>query len=747
MTTAAPAPPEQAAVSWRPGRAPEPDVRLHVLAVLLAGGLAVGASLLAAPSLALPPLLWAYAGALGVACLALQLRTFTFPWRTQRVAITLDEAVIFLGLATLPAPLLVPLTTAAIAASQPMRGRPLRKALFNTGAHATATGLAWGAFALAGPLVPPLAAAFAATVAYTLATNVLVAWVLARVGGSGTLRVLRERFVLPTALQLTLSGAIVLALLALWALHPLAVLAAAPFVLLAREHVALRALEERKENLRARLRALAARVERADEGELAEGLLDLCDTALRGAVASLTLHGPPPRTWTRTFDRPRPRREPLVAPLVAHDGRELGRILVALQADARERAQAQRLLALVASEAAALVEATMLMAAEREARAAAQQAAAAKEVSLRQLAEREAQLRAILDHAPAAIFVKDLEGRMRIVNRRAEQAASVQPGALVGKTDYDIFPREVAERVRAVGAEIARTGQVREIEVRPPGGGVYLSLKFPIRDANGRVLAVGSIATDVSERRAAQQALDEARAQLSASEKLAAMGSLVSGVAHEVRTPLTYLTNSVYLARARLDRLARQGAATTEELEEVSRLLDAAEEGAQRMNHLVRDLRRFIQARPDETTRAGLHEVAQAALRLFAATHRADVAIASELAPTPPVTLDVVQAQQVVLNLLQNAAEARRDAHVRVWTRAVGEDAELGVEDDGPGVPPEVAGRMWEPFFTTKREGTGLGLAIVRRIVEAHGGTIRHEAREPRGARFVVRFPPSSRPP
>ena len=247
-----------------------------------------------------------------------------------------------------------------------------------------------------------------------------------------------------------------------------------------------------------------------------------------------------------------------------------------------------------------------------------------------------------------------------------------------------------------------------------------------------------AILRDVTDRRRAQEELESTRAQLAQAEKLSALGTLVSGVAHEVRTPLTYLTNHLHLLDARVRRLAQ---ATGDEAarDEVEESIRAALDAAERIDRLVEDLRRFARHKPTRRAPGRLDEVVADAANVFEATVRGRLHLARDLAPARCV-LDPVQVQQVVLNLLQNAAEsgARR---LTLETREREGRAELRIRDDGPGIPADVQARMWEPFYTTKPEGTGLGLSIVKRIVTEHGGTVVVQSGAARGTTFVIALP------
>lgn len=275
------------------------------------------------------------------------------------------------------------------------------------------------------------------------------------------------------------------------------------------------------------------------------------------------------------------------------------------------------------------------------------------------------------------------------------------------------------------------------------GDGAYLEVLDRariLRDERGRAERVLGIMTDVTERRAAQRELDAARRALARSEKLSALGMLVSGVAHELRTPLAYVATNVHLARTRLEAAAQRGEGAAEALERIAPNLEEAVNGVDRINRLVLELRRFNRARKAPQRLVPLQRSVQAAVDLFrlASTGRAQLAV--DAAPTPDVLVDDEQMQQVVLNLLDNAADAAPRGHIRVDVAATPEGARLSVHDDGPGIPPEARKRMFEAFYTTKPHGTGLGLAIVERIVREHGGSIRLESEIGAGTSFHVDF-------
>ena len=227
-----------------------------------------------------------------------------------------------------------------------------------------------------------------------------------------------------------------------------------------------------------------------------------------------------------------------------------------------------------------------------------------------------------------------------------------------------------------------------------------------------------------------------AREELLRSERLAAVGRLAAGIAHEVGNPLGAITGYAELARAKLAAGAPAG--------EIGDYLSRMSAETQRIDLIVRELLDF--ARPVQLTLEPVlvGSALESALRLAQVQPRfRGVAVADELPPgLPAVRADARRLSQVFLNLLLNAADAMGGAGlIRVNARREAEGIEVVVADEGPGVSPEALPRIFEPFFTTKApgEGSGLGLAVCHGIMESFGGGIAVENGE-RGAVFRLRF-------
>lgn len=250
--------------------------------------------------------------------------------------------------------------------------------------------------------------------------------------------------------------------------------------------------------------------------------------------------------------------------------------------------------------------------------------------------------------------------------------------------------------------------------------------------------------------------LEAERAHLDAmvahTDRLATLGTLAAGVSHELNSPLAVvLSNSEFLAEE-LERL--RAALPKPEWDAWDRCLDAAaevREAAQRMRTIAGDLKQYARRELGAAGPVDLHAVVRHAVSMAAHATRSRVAVDVELHEVPAVTGWSTRFEQVVVNLLVNAAQAippaRTDGHVKLTVAAASDGwASLVVADNGAGVPADMQSRLFKPFFTTKPagQGTGLGLSVVADIVRAAGGRIDYEPTPGGGATFRVLLPPAA---
>jgi two-component system NtrC family sensor kinase len=224
--------------------------------------------------------------------------------------------------------------------------------------------------------------------------------------------------------------------------------------------------------------------------------------------------------------------------------------------------------------------------------------------------------------------------------------------------------------------------------------------------------------------------------QLMQSEKLASLGKLAAGVAHEINNPMTgILTNaSLLLEDLPPDDPRRED-------------LETIVNETIRCRRIVKGLLDFARQSQPEKKRVLINEIVRNSLALLRnqASFR-NIEIVEELDPyLPEIFADPNQIQQVFVNILINAAEAmNQNGRIRVASKRadrVGEQVEVAISDTGPGIPPDAVSKLFDPFYTTKSTGTGLGLAVSYGIVQSHGGTIEVDSEPGYGATFIVRLP------
>lgn len=354
----------------KPAAAPaaRPESRRDIIA--LVGGLAGVATLfalgigwlLARNPPALAPKVVGLAAVLMASIFYLQTRTLVLPWRSQGAAMYLDEVAVFLALVLLP-PYTLPLVLIpATVATQIARRRPLVKASFNVANQLISACVAVALFELLSIVAHPVVAAILATAWHTLFTNTSVAVVMARVERAPLVEAFRERFSVEIAFQAALGASVGLVFLALWDYHPLALFAALPFILLARQFAEYRLRSERILAVHDRITRLSSALSRATRREeLAEEILAAVGDLFRVSRATLVLvgrHGESHATWTRTFPHEPRTWGKLDAALPGSDGLPIGVISVDIDRAAAEHTSESpaAMLRLLAQEAGAALE-------------------------------------------------------------------------------------------------------------------------------------------------------------------------------------------------------------------------------------------------------------------------------------------------------------------------------------------------------------------------------------------------------
>lgn len=325
----------------------------------------------------------------------------------------------------------------------------------------------------------------------------------------------------------------------------------------------------------------------------------------------------------------------------------------------------------------------------------------------------------VVQSMTAGLVTLDREGRVTFLNRAAVQLTGVEPMRARGLLASAAFP-----------AFAAGTGRDEVDFVRADGTRARLGYStFPLTASDGRSIGSAVLFQDLTRLREMEEAVQR-------SERLADLGRVAAGLAHEIRNPLASMSGSIEI-------LHGQPGGSDED----RRLMEIVLREAGRLEALVAQFLAFARPAPPRREPADLALLLDETLRVFRNDPvAAGVRIDAELAEAR-AALDAGQVRQVAWNLLTNAAQAltREGAgaggRLRVSCGPAPGGVRLCVEDDGPGIAPSDLERIFIPFFTTKPGGTGLGLATVHRIVDAHGGSIRVTSVPGKGARFDVFLP------
>jgi PAS domain S-box-containing protein len=354
----------------------------------------------------------------------------------------------------------------------------------------------------------------------------------------------------------------------------------------------------------------------------------------------------------------------------------------------------------------------------------------------------EARFRAMFEAAPIGVLTVDAAGIVLQANRSFAAMLGRAASRLVAASLVELVEREDRDALRTgLAAQRAgsREAQRVELHLRRSAGGAVIAqgALAAIRDAAGTFVCALVMLEDVTERLQSEQQARDHQEQLAHVLRMASMGGMVAELAHELNQPLGAIVNFANGSSVRLRQTGADPAIA-------AAVACIAAEGM-RAAEILRRVREFVRPGGVPTADVDANAVVREAVHLVASeAARHDIQVHLRLADgLPPMTLDRIHVEQVLLNLLHNAIDAMRDAPagehvllVETVARGSGE-VEVRVGDTGIGVPDDAADRIFEAFYTTKSSGLGMGLSISRSIVEAHGGRLWARRNAARGMTFA----------
>ncbi len=410
-------------------------------------------------------------------------------------------------------------------------------------------------------------------------------------------------------------------------------------------------------------------------------------------------------------------------------------------------------------------------------------------------------LQSVLEATSDMIFAKDSEHKYLFANSATLELLGLSTEAeIVGKTDFDVLPLEFAQKIREWDERVLRSGIAEKFEenvLNYAGQIVNLyTTKTPMRDPNGNIIGTVGMTRDISDRKQAEavvlqksqeleqtlEELKQAQLQMVQNEKMATLGNLVAGVAHEINNPIGFITGSVNNIEEYIqDLLAHLEYYQKYYPEPVPEVIDHAEDidlefltedlpklipsmkiASQRIREISNSLRTFSRADTSEKVACDIHEGINSTLlilkyRLKASDKRPAIEVIGEYGKLPLVKCFLGQLNQVFMNIIANAIDALDAAcvgqtfaeieanpqRITIGTEVSGDRqmAVIRIRDNGPGMSEEVQAHIFDHLFTTKEvgKGTGLGLAIGRQIVEEkHGGKLTCISAPSKGTEFVI---------
>jgi PAS domain S-box-containing protein len=367
-------------------------------------------------------------------------------------------------------------------------------------------------------------------------------------------------------------------------------------------------------------------------------------------------------------------------------------------------------------------------------------------------------LQTLIQTIPDLVWMKDATGVYRVCNPATRRFFKDLKGSPVGKTDYDLFPIEIAESFRKADQEVLSKGRVEGIQeaLLDPVTGQEVHLettKVAMRDAKGDLIGVLGVARDVTAQTLEREERERLEEKVRQAQKLESLGVLSGGIAHDFNNLLTSMLGNADLAKDKV----LSGIDVQDNLRDI-------ETAARRAAELCRQLLAYSGKGQIQVHPLDLQKVVQEMGHLLSVSISKNVVLRYEFAPgLPLIDADASQVRQVVMNLITNASEAIGEKEGVILVKTGLQDCDEGflettigrgelrpgqyvvleVTDTGCGMAPQELQKVFDPFYTTKFTGRGLGLAAVLGIMSGHQGGVKVKSEAGKGTSFKLIFPPS----
>jgi PAS domain S-box-containing protein len=395
----------------------------------------------------------------------------------------------------------------------------------------------------------------------------------------------------------------------------------------------------------------------------------------------------------------------------------------------------------------------------------------------------EGRYRSLFNTVPVAIVTSRIDGSLLDINIAAMSLFGYEDREEALRLNMRLLYVNPAERDRRVAATIADPSiKPGEYRLRHKSGSTFPALVQlrVIRDANGEADRIQTFVTDISEYKRLEEDRQAMEQEQRLSARLKSVGALAAGIAHEINTPMQFVSDSVYFLKMavgeldvlwpELTQLVKESTgvgdskATIKRIEQALAHIDVdqlvvdanesaerALEGIRRVTKIIRAMREFAHPDNGEHTKVDINNALETTLTVCKNVYKEIADVETDFGALPPVMCQYGEVNQVFLNIIVNAAHAIESANpdggkglIRISTATEDEYVVIRIQDNGTGIPESVKARIFDPFFTTKEvgKGTGQGLAIVQSVIVArHHGRITVDSEVGKGTTFILRLP------
>lgn len=354
----------------------------------------------------------------------------------------------------------------------------------------------------------------------------------------------------------------------------------------------------------------------------------------------------------------------------------------------------------------------------------------------------------LFSYFPIAVGIRDINGRYQFANSEFMQYFGIAANAVNGKTDFDLFPEDLASKFKKTESEVLKNCKSVAIEYIKVSEGKrhFVRLhEFPLQRSDGTIFGTCCIHNDLTDQKVKDAAIQKLRLQLWRADRVVSASAITSSIAHELCQPLNAILNN---SQAGLRFLT----ATPVDLNEIRDLLQDIVRDDKRAGSIINSLRGLLQNQETPYTEIDINVCINEVLEILHGEF-IRLNIKTEFMPekTRPVFANKVQIQQVLINLIMNALESMavmnnlQQSLLYIHTELIdAKSLRVSIRDNGTGIPEDKLEQVFDKFYTTKRNGLGIGLEVCRSIIEQHSGTIGVEANADTGVTFSFVLPLSN---